>query len=76
MKSEMLTTKETLQLLESRGIKAAYSTVAYWVRTGKFADAIQAETPRGPVWYIPRTSVESFKPPENGRPPKMAETVK
>ena len=72
MKSDMLTTKETKSLLEERGIKVAYSTVAYWVRTGKFFGAVQEETPRGVVWYIPRKSVENFQQPEMGRPPKEA----
>lgn len=70
MKSEMLTTKEAQKALEQRGISVAYSTVAYWVRTGKFKNAIQEETPRGAVWYIPKSSVDSFKQPEMGRPTK------
>lgn len=67
----MLTTKETQALLEQRGIKAAYSTVAYWVRTGKFSGAVQEDTPRGAVWYIPRSSIENFEQPEMGRPVKV-----
>ncbi len=66
----MLTTKETQKALEQRGITVAYSTIAYWVRTGKFAGAIQEETPRGVVWYIPQKSVEEFEQPESGRPKK------
>ena len=66
----MLTTRETQSLLEQRGIKAAYSTVAHWVRTGKFRDAVQKNTPRGAVWYIPKPSVDSFVQPEIGRPAK------
>ena len=70
----MLTTKETKNLLEDRGIVVAYSTIAYWVRTGKFAGAVQEETPRGVVWYIPKKSVDSFKQSGMGRPKK--ETAK
>ncbi len=66
----MLTTKETQKSLAERGIKVAYSTIAYWVRTGKFASAIQEETPRGVVWYIPKKSVDKFKQPAIGRPTK------
>lgn len=69
----MLTTTEAQKRLEERGIKAAYSTVAYWVRTGKFSGAIQEQTPRGPVWYIPRSSIDKFKQPETGRPAKPKE---
>ena len=67
----MLTTKETQTALQKRGITAAYSTIAYWVRTGKFEGAIQEETPRGVVWYIPRKSIDAFEQPEQGRPTKV-----
>jgi hypothetical protein len=70
VKSKMLTTKEAQNILETRGVKVAYSTIAYWVRTGKFKGAIQEETPRGVVWYIPQKSVEAFEQPEMGRPPR------
>jgi hypothetical protein len=70
MSNDMLTTKEALRVLEDRGIKAAYSTIAYWVRTGKFSGAVQEETPRGVVWYIPRYAVDLFEQPEMGRPVK------
>jgi hypothetical protein len=70
VKNEKLTTKEAQKLLESRGIKVVYSTIAHWVRSGKFVDAVQEDTPRGAVWYIPRSSVENFQPPAPGRPPK------
>ncbi|MDQ3180849.1 MAG: hypothetical protein M3Q33_10050 [Acidobacteriota bacterium] len=66
----MLTTKETQKVLQQRGVSVAYSTIAYWVRTGKFEGAIQEETPRGVVWYIPQKSVDNFKQPEQGRPKK------
>lgn len=70
VKGKMLTTKEAQKALEKRGISVAYSTVAYWVRTGKFEGAIQEETPRGVVWYIPQKSISSFVSPEMGRPKK------
>ncbi len=71
VKDKMLTTKETQKLLQDRGINVAYSTIAYWVRTGKFTGAVQDETPRGVVWYIPKKSVDNFRQPESGRPPKV-----
>lgn len=67
----MLTTRQTLELLAKRGIKVSYPTVAQWVREGKFKGAKREETPRGAVWYIPKSSVEDFEKPEMGRPPKV-----
>jgi hypothetical protein len=73
VKDKMLTTKEARKALQQRGIDAAYSTIAYWVRTGKFGGAIQEETPRGVVWYIPQKSVDNFNQPGKGRPAKPKE---
>ena len=70
VKDKMFTTKETQKLLQDRGIDVAYSTIAYWVRMGKFSGAVQEETPRGVVWYIPKKSVDTFTQPESGRPKK------
>lgn len=64
---EVLTTK---QVAEQMGV--AYTTVMLWLAQEKFAGAYQAETPRGPVWYIPRAAVEGFEPPTRGRPRKSA----
>jgi hypothetical protein len=70
---DMLTTKEALDVLRKRGFDVPYPTIALWVRTGKFNGAELDETnSRGPVWLIPRESVENFQPPERGRPPKAA----
>ena len=63
-----LTTKEALRLLGERGIKAAYPTVAQWTREGRFKGAEVKQTERGPVWYIPLDSVNTFEPPKIGRP--------
>ena len=76
MSEERLTTRETQSLLEQKGIKAAYSTIAYWVRIGKFSGATQEDTPRGVVWYIPRSSVESFEQPERADPQRRRFNVK
>ncbi len=66
----MVTTKEALKILRSRGLNVPYPTLALWVREGRFEGAKLEDNPRGAVWYIPRTSVEKFDPPERGRPPK------
>jgi len=68
---DMVTTKEALKILSTRGIEVPYPTLALWVREGRFKGAkLDNSNPRGAVWYIPRTSVERFTPPERGRPPK------
>ena len=67
---DMLTTAQALELLRERGVSVAYPTVALWVREGKFTGAELEDTPRGPVWRIPRDSVLRFEPPKMGRPPK------
>jgi hypothetical protein len=69
---EMVTTRQALKILQAAGLKVPYSTLALWVRQGKFAGAKLDQTnPRGPVWLIPRASVESFRPPARGRPRKV-----
>jgi hypothetical protein len=67
---KMVTTKQAQDLLEKRGVKVSYPTLAQWTREGRFSGAEIKETERGPVWYIPLTSVEAFEPPKMGRPPK------
>ena len=67
---DKVTTKEALEILHGRGIEVPYPTLALWVRDGRFAGAESVDTPRGPVWYIPRESVENFTPPTRGRRPK------
>ena len=66
-----VTTKEALVILRRRGIEVPYPTLALWVRGGRFQGArLDESSPRGAVWYIPRAAVESFTPPERGRPAK------
>jgi len=75
---DMVTTKEALKILQVRGLDVPYPTLALWVREGRFKGAkLDESNPRGAVWYIPRKSVETFEPPERGRPakPKAEETT-
>jgi hypothetical protein len=65
---DMVTTKEALVILRAKGIKVPYPTLALWVREGRFQGAKLEDNPRGAVWYIPRSAVERFAPPERGRP--------
>ena len=68
---EMLSTTKALEVLRERGIIVPYPTLALWVREGRFEGAELDETnPRGPVWKIPRSSVEKFELPARGRPVK------
>jgi hypothetical protein len=60
------------EMLDSHEFAAAlgrpYSTVASWLTAGKVPGAVLEETPRGPVWKIPRSILKSFIPPKQGRP--------
>lgn len=67
---EMVTTKQAQALLEKRGIRTSYPTIAQWVREGRFEGAVLVETERGPLWRIPIEAVKKFKVPKMGRPPK------
>jgi hypothetical protein len=49
---------------------AAIPTVTLWCRSGRLPNARQIETPRGPVWYIPESDIESIEVRGRGRPPK------
>ena len=61
----MLTTKETAERLD-----ADPGTVRMWCINGTLPNAIQEETPRGPVWMIPETDLSGFNRRGRGRPPK------
>ena len=49
---------------------AAIPTVTLWCRSGRLPNARQVNTPRGPVWYIPESDIESIEVRGRGRPPK------
>jgi hypothetical protein len=61
----MLTTTEVMQRLD-----APYQTVMAWIKKGLLPGAKREDTPRGPVWMVPASSVINFKPPKMGRPRK------
>ena len=63
-----VSTIQARRLLEERGVKVSYPTIAQWVREGRFEGAELEETERGPVWRIPVESVKNFEPPKAGRP--------
>ena len=46
------------------------STVRIWCRNGRFPNAVQEETLRGPVWLIPESDLNGFQKRSRGRPPK------
>jgi hypothetical protein len=73
---DMVTTNEALEILRQAGHKVPYSTIALWVREGRFVGAqLDENNPRGPVWLIPRSAVENFQVPQRGRPPKAKEAA-
>jgi hypothetical protein len=46
----------------------AYTTVLYWLNTGRVEGAVKHETPRGPYWELP---LETPRPKKlSGRPKK------
>jgi predicted DNA-binding transcriptional regulator AlpA len=49
---------------------AAISTVTLYCREGRFPNAHQVETPRGPVWYVPESDLKGVEVRTPGRPPK------
>ena len=57
----MLETKEVAERLNR-----PYSTIALWVRQGRFKNAESEDTPRGKVWWIPETDLDTFEPPKMG----------
>ncbi len=65
MANDDLTTTQAAERL-----KAANVTVRLWCRQGKFPNAYPVDTPRGSVWYIPKSDLKNFTPPLPGRPPK------
>jgi len=48
----------------------AYTTVMYWLQTGKVEGAVKHETPRGPYWELPEDTPRPKK--LSGRPKKAA----
>lgn len=68
----MVTTKEALSILQTRGVEVSYSNLALWVRSGKFQGAKLEDNPRGAVWLIPVDAIVKFEPPKKGRPAKRA----
>ena len=46
------------------------STVRLRCRSGRFPNAVQEETLRGPVWLIPESDLEGFEKRGRGRPRK------
>ena len=64
-KKGMLSTQQVAERLGR-----PYSTIALWVRQGRFKSAEAEDTPRGKVWWIPESDLKSFITPKLGRPAK------
>lgn len=54
------------QVAEKFGVAA--STARLWQSQGYFPNAKLEETVIGPVWIVPKSDVNAFKPPAMGRP--------
>jgi hypothetical protein len=64
-KERLVTPKEYAEI---HGV--AYTTVMYWLNTGRVDGAVKHETPRGPYWELP---VDTSRPKKlSGRPKKAA----
>jgi predicted site-specific integrase-resolvase len=64
-KGKLVTPKEYAEI---HGV--AYTTVMYWLQTGKVEGAVKHETPRGPYWELPEDTPRPKK--LSGRPKKAA----
>ena len=64
-KGKLVTPKEYAEI---HGV--AYTTVMYWLQTGKVDGAVKHETPRGPYWELPEDTPRPKK--LSGRPKKAA----
>jgi hypothetical protein len=64
-KKQMIT---TTQFANATGLP--YTTVVRWAQTGIIPGVEKEETPRGPVWLIPQTSLDKLEEwkPKRGRP--------
>lgn len=62
-KVKLVTPKEYAEI---NGV--AYTTVMYWLQTGRVAGAVKHETPRGPYWELPEDTPRPKK--LSGRPRK------
>ena len=64
-KGKLVTPKEYAEI---NGV--AYTTVLYWLNTGRVEGAVKHETPRGPYWVLP---VDTPRPKKlSGRPKKKS----
>jgi len=48
----------------------AYETAVLWLRQGRLKGAVKRDYPRGPVWEVPASALQSFERPRMGRPTK------
>jgi hypothetical protein len=65
--TKMLTAREVAERLDANP-----GTVRMWCINKTFPNAVQEETPRGPIWLIPETDLDGFEKRGPGRPAKPA----
>lgn len=75
-KTEELTQTELTTTQAAARLDVKPVTVRKWLAEKLFPSARLENTPRGGVWYIPASDVESFIKPTRGRPAKNKEGEK
>jgi len=68
MKKEAEKMLTTAQFAER--YQVAYTTVMTWLQRELIPGAKRVPTPRGDVWEIPSSALQTFTPPKQGRPRK------
>jgi hypothetical protein len=65
----MTKTTPTLSTTEvAEKLHVTRAAVTLWCRQKLFPGAFVEETPRGPIWHIPKRDMATFKAPTPGRP--------
>lgn len=63
----------TAKAAERLGFSQA--AVKKWCQKGLFPKAELVDTPRGPVWEIPESDLQTFRRPAMGRPVKRVKNI-
>lgn len=53
-----------------------YTTVMYWVKSGRIKGAVFEKTPTSGYWLIPEAAANNLERPKVGRPPKSKSAKK
>jgi len=68
---ELMNRKGMIPIKEfAKRVGVPYTTMMYWVKTGKIKGAIFEEAPTGGYWLIPEYAANNLQRPKLGRPRK------